>query len=165
MRLSPAYLTVLCPHAIWTPQECQTKTYSTRGLWLWLAHVIAHSDRRSSAGGQLVTARRVFVAVSAHRWPPTHQMHVSNTYQRVPGPRALATSVGCSFAGRRAITPRNGTAEYACVWRECNYATVQPPAGSTLKDSCWPLATTWFITAGSIIRDWSVNRDYCTVVR
>lgn len=128
MRLSPAYLTVLCPHAIWTLQECQTTTCLMRELWLWLAHVTAHCDRSSIAGGQLVTARRMPVAVSARRWPPTHQVHVTNTYQRVPGPRALAMSVGCSFAGRRAFTPRNGTAEYACVWRECDYATVQPPA-------------------------------------
>ena len=163
MRLSPAYLTVLCPHAIWTPQECQTKTYSTRGLWLWLAHVIAHSDRRSSAGGQLVTARRVFVAVSAHRWPPTHQMHVSNTYQRVPGPRALATSVGCSFAGRRAITPRNGTAEYACVWRECNYATVQPPAAfiSMLR---WAACTLLWTCSADIWTD-AMRSPYATRIR
>ena len=75
-----------------------------------------------------MTAMRIFVAFSAHRWPPTHQIHASNTYQRVPGPRALATSVGHSFAGRRAFMPRNGTAEHACVWRNSNYATVQPPA-------------------------------------
>ena len=128
MRSSPAYLTVLCPHAIWTPQGRQSTKIFSRELWFWFAHVTAHCDRRSIAVGQLLTARNMLVAVSARRWPPTHQMHVSNTYQHVQGPRALATGVGCSFAGRQHFTPTNGIAEHAFVWQTCNVVTVQPPA-------------------------------------
>ena len=135
MRSSPAYLTVLCPHAIWTPQGYQSTKIFNRELWLWLAHVTAHCDRRSTAVGQLLTARNMLVAVSACRWPPTHQMHVSNTYQHVQGPRALATGVGCSFAGRQHFTPTNGIAEHAFVWQTCNVVTVQPPAAPSSPTS------------------------------